>query len=58
MREIRTSGSGAPIKTGARKQVSEMKRRGRNVERVLPQEESTPGKSIPCAARGDLRSEA
>ncbi len=28
------------------------------IEQVLPREESTPEKSIPCAMRGDLHGEA
>jgi hypothetical protein len=36
--------------------VSEMEQS--KVEQVLPQEESTPGKPSPCAARGDPRGEA
>ena len=43
--------------TGMRKQVSWM-RRHRRVEQVLPREESTSGKPIPCAAWGDPRGEA
>jgi hypothetical protein len=37
--------------------VSE-KERHQRIEQVLPQEESTPGKSIPCAVTGDRQGEA
>jgi|SRR5450432_819590 len=49
--------TGAPAQTGRSKQVSE-KSRHRQFEQVLPREEFTPGKSIPCAAWGDPRGEA
>ena len=47
----------APVKAGRRKQVSKMERH-REIEQVLPREESTPGKPNPCAAWGDSRGEA
>ena len=70
MREIRSPGSVrgaarksrpyrdvAPVKTGRKKQVTEMSRH-RRIEEVLPREESVPGKSSPCGRRGDSPVEA
>lgn len=45
------------MKTDRRKQVSKRSRHQR-IEQVLPWEESTPRKPIPCALRGDSQGEA
>ena len=42
--------------TGGRKQVSA--RKTPRIERILPREESAPGKLIPCDGRGDPAVEA
>jgi len=51
------SGLGKRRETGRRMQVTE-KVKHQAVEEILPREESAPGKSSPCARRGDPRSEA